>query len=330
MNAPTPTAASVNDDVWLVIPLFNEEQVIGQVVADARKTYPKIVCVDDGSRDGSARAAAAAGAVVVQHPVNLGQGAALQTGFDYALSDPAMKWVVTYDADGQHQIDDVDVMLQRGREDDLDVVFGSRFLDDRTEASFAKRLVLRMAVGYTNLTTRTRLTDAHNGLRVLGRPVVERLGITQNRMAHASEIVSQIGGMKIEGHRVRYAEEPVHILYTDYSRSKGQSLWNAVNILAELVSGGEDQTASGKVFGGGDGGYRSRGPRGATTAPPVGGGDPKTSDGDLLRVGDDVHHRQFGDGVIVGAQPGGVVIVRFSGDGQERKLMSEYAPLSKR
>jgi polyprenyl-phospho-N-acetylgalactosaminyl synthase len=220
----------MNEEVWLVVPLFNEAQVIGDVVRSAREVFPNVVCVDDGSADDSAAEAARAGAVVVRHPVNLGQGAALQTGFDYALSDPGMRWVVTFDADGQHQIDDVVAMLDLARTDDLDVVFGSRFLDDRTEAGFAKKLVLRTAVAYTNLTTKTRLTDAHNGLRLISRDVVSRLDITQNRMAHASELVAQIGGMK-----VRYAESPVHILYTDYSRSKGQSLWNAVNILADLI-----------------------------------------------------------------------------------------------
>jgi glycosyltransferase involved in cell wall biosynthesis len=224
-----------NEDVWLVVPLYNEAPVIGDVVAKALPVFPKIVCVDDGSRDASADCAEQAGAAVVRHPVNLGQGAALQTGFDYALSDPAMRYVVTYDADGQHQIHDVEVMLERIRGGDVRVVFGSRFLDERTEATALKRLVLRAAVTYTNATTGTRLTDAHNGLRVIDRQVVVRLDITQNRMAHASEIVSQIGAMRFDGEPVSYAEEPVHILYTDYSRAKGQSLWNAVNILAELM-----------------------------------------------------------------------------------------------
>jgi polyprenyl-phospho-N-acetylgalactosaminyl synthase len=220
----------MNEEVWLVVPLFNEAQVIGDVVRSAREVFPNVVCVDDGSVDDSAAEAARAGAVVVRHPVNLGQGAALQTGFDYSLTDPKMRWVVTFDADGQHQIDDVVAMLDLARAEGLDVVFGSRFLDDRTEAGFAKKLVLQMAVAYTNLTTKTRLTDAHNGLRLISRDVVARLDITQNRMAHASELVAQIGAMK-----VRYAESPVHILYTDYSRAKGQSLWNAVNILVELI-----------------------------------------------------------------------------------------------
>ncbi len=227
-----------NADVWLVVPLHNEASVIGAVVRESRSVFPNVVCVDDGSTDDSAVVAESAGAVVVRHPVNLGQGAALQTGFDYALSDPAMHYVVTFDADGQHQVSDVETMLLRIRRGDVQAVFGSRFLDRSghpASTGALKKLVLRSAVAYTNLTTGTRLTDAHTGLRVLDRSVVARVQITQNRMAHASEIVSQIGAMRLDGRPVSIAEEPVHILYTDYSRAKGQSLWNAVNILAELI-----------------------------------------------------------------------------------------------
>lgn len=220
----------MNEDVWLVVPLYNEAQVIGDVVRQARLTFPHVVAVDDGSSDDSAAQAAAAGAVVVRHPVNLGQGAALQTGFEYALAQPGMRWVVTFDADGQHQTEDVEQMLALAHTEDLDVVFGSRFLDDRTDAGLLKRVVLRLAVAYTNATTQTKLTDAHNGLRVISREVVSRLNITQNRMAHASELVAQIGALD-----VRYGESPVHVLYTDYSKAKGQSLWNSVNILVELI-----------------------------------------------------------------------------------------------
>jgi glycosyltransferase involved in cell wall biosynthesis len=220
----------VNEDTWLVVPLFNEEQVIGDVVRNTRRTFPKMVCVDDGSRDKSARAARAAGAVVVRHPINLGQGAALQTGIEYALRDPQMKQIVTFDSDGQHRVEDALAMVERMREGDVDVVFGSRFLDDRTKPGLIKKYVLKLAVAYTNASTGVKLTDAHNGLRCLSRGVCERLDIRQNRMAHASEIVSQIGEMK-----VRHVELPVHIIYTDYSRAKGQSVLNSVNILTELI-----------------------------------------------------------------------------------------------
>jgi glycosyltransferase involved in cell wall biosynthesis len=213
----------------VVVPLFNEATVIADVVRGIREAFPQVVCVDDGSSDGSAAAAREAGAVVVQHPVNMGQGAALQTGIEYAVRDPEMRYVVTFDADGQHQVSDAVAMVDKLRAGDADVVFGSRFLDARTKPSAAKRALLRAAVVYTNMTTKMKLTDAHNGLRAMNRSVAERLDIRQNRMAHASEIVEQIGSAGF-----RYAEHPVHIIYTDYSRSKGQSMLNSVNIVTEM------------------------------------------------------------------------------------------------
>jgi glycosyltransferase involved in cell wall biosynthesis len=212
------------------MPVFNEGQVIGDVVRELRKDFVDVVCVDDGSRDNSAAEAVEAGAVVVRHAVNLGQGAALQTGLAYALRDPEMRWVVTFDADGQHQPQDALAMLERLKADEADVVFGSRFLDNRTEAGVAKRLLLRAAVAYSNLTTHVRLTDAHNGLRAMNRTAAAALDIRQDRMAHASEIVSQVGSA-----RLRWVEHPVHILYTDYSVSKGQSMLNAINIIVDLI-----------------------------------------------------------------------------------------------
>lgn len=217
-------------DTWVVVPLYNEAAVIGDVVRSVRTAFPHVVCVDDGSRDDSAEAAETAGAVVVRHPVNLGQGAALQTGLEYALIDPGMRYVVTFDADGQHRVEDAVSMVDRLRAGEADVVFGSRFLDGRTTPGPLKRLVLKSAVAYTNLTTGVHLTDAHNGLRAFTRAVAEHLDLRQNRMAHASEIVGQVG----RGH-FRHVEHPVHILYTEYSRSKGQSLLNSVNILAEML-----------------------------------------------------------------------------------------------
>lgn len=215
---------------WLVVPLFNEGQVIREVMTRALRTFPNIVCVDDGSSDDSAAEAAAAGVHVVRHPFNLGQGAALRTGLDYALRRPGAEYFVTFDSDGQHREVDAVVMVRRLATEPLDVVVGSRFLDGRTKPGLVKVVVLRTAVFFQNLTTGVKLTDAHNGLRAMNRRAAEAIDITQNRMAHASEIVTEIGRAKL-----RYAEEPVLIEYTDYSRSKGQSIWNSVNILSDLI-----------------------------------------------------------------------------------------------
>ena len=103
-------------DAWLVIPLYNEATVVREVISQARETFPYIVVVDDGSKDDSARQAAAAGAIVVRHPVNLGQGAALQTGFSYILEKTNANYVVTFDADGQHSTTDAAAMVAAARE----------------------------------------------------------------------------------------------------------------------------------------------------------------------------------------------------------------------
>ena len=156
-------------DVWIVVPAFNEASVIGDVVADIRSVFDHVVLVDDGSKDNTGDIALRAGAHVVPHPVNLGQGAAIQTGVEYARSQPGAQVFATFDADGQH---------------------------------------------------------AHNGLRVFNKKVADGLNITMSGMSHASEFIT----LAVEnGWRV--AEEPVEILYTEYSKSKGQPLLNGVNIV---------------------------------------------------------------------------------------------------
>ncbi|MFE7526017.1 glycosyltransferase family 2 protein [Kitasatospora sp. NPDC057542] len=217
------------DDVWLVIPAYNEGQVIADVVEGARKTFPNIVVVDDGSGDDSAKHIMQTGAHLVRHPVNLGQGAALQTGLAYALAQPGAKYFATFDADGQHQTADVEKMVALLREGDVDVVLGSRFIEQNGQVPWIKRVVLRTAATVSPTARKLKLTDAHNGLRVLNREAAGRLRITMNGMAHASEIVSFLAGSDL-----RVAELPVDILYTEYSRAKGQSLINGVNIIFDI------------------------------------------------------------------------------------------------
>ncbi len=218
-----------NDDVWVVIPVFNEAQVLQSVIESVLVIFPNVVCVDDGSGDGSVEAVLRTRAHLVRHPVNLGQGAALQTGLSYARAQPGAAYFITFDADGQHRLEDAVAMLAVARSADVDLVLGSRFMADAATVPWVKRLVLRTAVLLSPAGRKLKLTDAHNGLRVLSRQVVDDLQITMNGMAHASEIVSYLGR---SSWRVR--EVPVSIRYTEYSRSKGQSLLNGVNILFDL------------------------------------------------------------------------------------------------
>jgi glycosyltransferase involved in cell wall biosynthesis len=233
MNGSPGTAgapAEPDRSAWVVIPLYNEASVIESVVHALLPHFEHVVCVDDGSSDGSGDVARAAGARVIDHPVNLGQGAALQTGIEYARSQPGAEYIITFDADGQHRVEDAVDMLAVARSENVAIVFGSRFLDKRTDPGALKSLVLRTAVVVTNLTTGLKLTDAHNGLRVLRIDAARRIQLLQDRMAHATEIVLQL---KRTG--LPWREHPVEVLYTDYSRAKGQSLLNAVNILVDLI-----------------------------------------------------------------------------------------------
>ena len=218
-------------DTWLIIPCYNEGQVIQGVIENARAVFPNIVAVNDGSHDDSAYRIHAGGAHLVNHPVNLGQGASIQTGVEYARQQPGARYFVTFDADGQHQVKDVIRMVQRLRTEPLDIIVGTRFgrpKSDHDQVPWIKRLVLQTVVLLSRKTRKLGLTDAHNGLRAFNRRVADELNIRMNGMSHASEIVSQI-----VDNQWRVSEEPVDILYTEYSMSKGQSLINGVNILAD-------------------------------------------------------------------------------------------------
>jgi glycosyltransferase involved in cell wall biosynthesis len=228
------------DDLWVIVPVYNEARVLGSVLESVTAAFGHVCVVDDASTDGSGAIAAAfadRGVRLVTHPVNLGQGAALQTGFDYTLTDPLMRRVVTFDADGQHLVDDA-ARLARRLAAGFDVVLGSRFLRpaDGGEGwsppamGWAKRLVLRLAVAYTNFSVRLKLTDTHNGLRAMSRRAVEAMNLTQEGMAHATEILERISRAGLE-----HTEEAVRIHYSEYSRSKGQSLLNSINILVDLL-----------------------------------------------------------------------------------------------
>ena len=216
-------------DTWLIVPCYNEGTVIFDVLTNARETLPNIVGVNDGSADDSAAQIRAAGAHLVDHPVNLGQGAAIQTGVEYARAQPGAKYFVTFDADGQHQVKDVMRMIERLRTEPLDIIVGTRFAgQENSQVPWIKRAVLKTVVMLSPRTKKLGLTDAHNGLRAFNRTVAEEMNIRMNGMSHASEIVSMI-----DKHGWRVDEEPVDILYTEYSMSKGQSLINGVNILAD-------------------------------------------------------------------------------------------------
>jgi len=190
---------------------------------------PQVVVVDDGSQDDTSGIARRAGATVLRHSINLGQGAALQTGIDFALERGATH-VCTFDADGQHDAGTIDAMFVALEDSGADVALGSRFLGDTVNMPPLRRFALRAAVLYTRWQTRSEFSDAHNGLRLFTAYAARTCRMTQPGMAHASEILSAIARRKL-----RYVEVPTTITYSEYSLAKGQSLTNSVKILFDLL-----------------------------------------------------------------------------------------------
>lgn len=215
-----------------IIPVYNEEQVIFDVANNVLKGFDTVVCVNDGSRDGSRQQIMKTGAYLVDHPINMGQGAALQTGIEFARLFPQIEYFVMFDADGQHQVKDAVVMLEQISKGQQDIILGSRFLGQADGLRKGKKTILKLGVLFSNLMSGLKLTDTHNGLRVFNRHVAETMQITLSDMAHASEILEII---RKNGYR--YKEVPVTIKYTEYSMSKGQSIINAINIGFDTVLG---------------------------------------------------------------------------------------------
>ena len=159
----------------VVIPAYNEEANIGQVVHQVRAQLPDadIVVVDDCSRDGTARVARAAGAIVLRHAVNLGDGAARQTGFTYAQQG-GYDWVVQLDGDGQHRPESIPGLLAPILDGSADLVIGSRFLGETGYQVQASRRLGQFLFGaIASLVTRQQITDPTSGFRALNRKVVD-------------------------------------------------------------------------------------------------------------------------------------------------------------
>lgn len=217
-------------DVYITIPLYNDEEMIKKVIKDLNKHgYYNIVVVDDGSKDnGYDVVKKNTDAIITKHVINRGQGATLQTGMEIAIERGA-KYIVHFDSDGQHDVKDLDRMLKTLEEGNYDIILGSRFLQENN-VPFSKKIVLRLGIIFTYILSRIWLTDVHNGLRVMTAGTAKKLMLQHDRMEHASEILDKVKVLNL-----RYTEVPVTVHYTKYSMSKGQSVLNSINIAFKLI-----------------------------------------------------------------------------------------------
>jgi UDP-N-acetylglucosamine---dolichyl-phosphate N-acetylglucosaminyltransferase len=216
----------------IVIPAFNEETTVAQVVREAIRVCDAVLVVDDGSRDQTAALAAEAGAIVVRHAVNRGLGGALGTGIAGALKLDAAA-VVTMDADGQHRAADAERVFARLADGDVDFVIGSRMR--RSEEGSGKMPIHRQllnAVGnvLTYLLFGVWVTDSQSGLRGLSRRAAEGIELRTNGMEVSSEFIKEL-----REKRWRLAEIAIPAIYTTYSLSKGQSFFVGIKTAAKLI-----------------------------------------------------------------------------------------------
>jgi len=218
------------NNVFVIIPAYNESTTIPLVTRQLLSYRYNLVIVDDGSDSCLYPLLKGMPVYFLRHSINLGQGAALQTGIEYCLSQNA-QYIVTFDADGQHDPEDIKKLLDTLVQQNLDIVLGSRFIRGAVHNMSPRRKVLLHVARYLNyFFTGLMLTDAHNGLRAMTQAAAQRLQIVENRMAHATEILSQIKKKKL-----RYAEVPVRVHYTHYARQKGQTGWNSFRIFFDLL-----------------------------------------------------------------------------------------------
>ncbi|MBD3280431.1 glycosyltransferase [Candidatus Dojkabacteria bacterium] len=214
----------------IIIAAFNETYSIKKVVTTLRrKGYDDIIVVDDGSFDNTSEQAEKAGAIVLRHIINRGQGAALKTGIDYALLKGSAL-LVTFDADGQHNANEIDAMITPILNEETDITLGSRFLGRATNLPFLKWSVLKIGTFFVYLLYGIKLTDSQNGFRALSRKSALQIQITSDRMEHAGEIIGEIRRNKL-----RYKEVPVTISYTKYSLGKGQKASAAIALGIRMI-----------------------------------------------------------------------------------------------
>lgn len=217
-------------DIYIIVPCYNEARVIRKTIEELISPQWQIILVDDGSTEDIFPLVQDLPIHFLRHRINLGQGAALETGMEFARRANA-KAVIHFDADGQHEVSEINAFISALNE--CDIVLGSRFLrqDDLAKIPYFKRLLLRFARIINWFFTGIMLTDAHNGFRALNAKALSSIHLTENRMAHATEILSQIHEAKL-----KYKELPCSIRYTAYSKSKGQKWYNSFNILMDLIA----------------------------------------------------------------------------------------------
>ncbi len=221
--------------IYFVIPAYNEDSKIVQEVINKlhKNGYYQVILVDDGSRKKLEDSLSINSKTkILRHEINRGQGAALKTGIDFALKEKNCKYITTFDSDGQHRIEDIPKFIEVLEKNHCDIAIGSRFLHkkSRKKVPLKKRILLKGALFVTLCLSSIKLSDTHNGYRVMNKRAASLIEISMDGFDHASEILDEISKKAIA-----YKEIPTVIDYTDYSKQKGQKISNSIRILLRMI-----------------------------------------------------------------------------------------------
>ena len=201
---------------FIVIPAHNESASIPTVITDLKNhNYHNIIVVDDGSKDATSTLSQSSGATVITHHVNRGQGADI---------------IVHFDADGQMRAQDITKVITPLLEGNADISFGSRFVKNTSNIPAFRKTILILGRVFMRILFKVKTKDPQSGFRALTRKAAETIEIQQRGMTHCSEILEQTHKKNL-----RFVEVPVQILYTDYSKKKGQSNLEALRIATKLL-----------------------------------------------------------------------------------------------
>lgn len=216
----------------VIIPAFNEDKVIGKTITAVMAAVPEgtsVLVVDDGSNDSTGELAKKAGIIVLRHPINRGLGGALGTGLYWAkIKD--FDWCVTFDADGQHDPRDLAKVLEPLYSNSADVAVGTRTKLGWREIPGDRKFILSLSNWLTWWLFGIKTSDSLSGFRAFNRRAIEKIQLRTDRMEVSNEFFSEI-----KRHKLRLAEVPIRVIYTDYSRLKGQKNSNAVDVGVKLL-----------------------------------------------------------------------------------------------
>ena len=195
--------------ITIGLPAYNEEKNIASVITKLKKITDSIIVCDDGSSDMTSEISKNLGAIVISHKKNMGYGAALRTIFQKSVELDS-DILVTFDADGQHRVEDINKILQPLENNEADVVIGSRFLDNKSKVPNYRKIGIKVITQVTNASLKKKLTDSQSGFRAYNKQALTQISPSEMGMGISTEIL-----IKASSKGLRIAEIPITVLYHD-------------------------------------------------------------------------------------------------------------------